>query len=103
MTTLYGSNRISGIRKTQSIDPKVKERLRISGIKEIYWAEVEDPVLKKSFVHHNCFVIEYTDDTYNVFSFGQEGYVKVYKAINTAIDSDTFIELLYGNAIKQLV
>ena len=103
MTMLYGSNRISGIKKTDTIDNSFKQRLHISGIKEIYWAEVEDPVLKKSFVHHNCFVIEYTDTTYNVFSFGQEGFIKVYKAIDTAIDSDTFIELICGNAIKQLV
>lgn len=103
MTMLYGSNRISGIRKTDTIGNSFKQRLRISGIKEIYWAEVEDPVLKKSFVHHNCFVIEYTDTTYNVFSFGQEGFIKVYKAIDTAIDGDTFIELLCGNAVKQLV
>ena len=103
MTMLYGSNRISGIKKTDTIDSSFKQRLHISGIEEIYWAEVEDPILKKNFIHSKCFVIEYIDTTYNVFAFGEEGFVKVYKALDTEIDSDAFIELLCGNAIKQLV
>lgn len=102
MTTIYTSNKISGIKKTHSIDNKVQQRLEMSGIKEIYWAEVEDPTLKKNFIHRRCLVIEHIDTTYNVFSFGEEGFVNVYRAINTEIDSSSFIEVLYNNMLKQL-